>query len=296
MDEKTIDEHLVAIRSGLDDWFEEQPLISGSELNALISRRAYELNIRQLMERPVGAGALKAFADAHLSDRLEQCGNRGGDVVYRKAGSDTVVASSVSAQSIWNSFVSPSTRNHLVYGRDQGVLIAKSTSPVAAQNEVGINTVTLEEHAKIREEFSLLPENLEVPLMLQASQHSSNFQKWVETIRNGSVDLYRRWGLFRRERILELFELRLRDLGFNPVDISNLSGQLAASQRLHFSERKDIPGRQSVAISSRNVSMGEPDELTRNARRIASLAIARMSLDDLRSMRLPLGVLIDIIE
>ena len=86
MDDETFGESLRAITDKLAEWFEGRSLISGSELNALISYSAPSLNVRQVMDRPVGPGALKAFVEAHLADMLEQCGNRGGDIVYRAVG------------------------------------------------------------------------------------------------------------------------------------------------------------------------------------------------------------------
>ena len=297
MDDETFGESLRAITDKLAEWFEGRSLISGSELNALISYSAPSLNVRQVMDRPVGPGALKAFVEAHLADMLEQCGNRGGDIVYREAGSDTVVASSVSAQDIWKCFVSPSTKSHLVFAIDQGVLIAKGTPPRLDRNELGIDHVTLEEHAAIRFEFSSDPGRAENPTIISAEQFSENFPKWIELIRSGDADLYKNWGLFRRARILEIFESRLSRLEIDPVDITNLVTQMGAAQRQQYAERKEANENEREAeLKDRTTARAGGGSHLEDARRIAGMAIERLSLEELRGLRLPLGIILDIVN
>lgn len=290
MDSTDITDDLHAIHEALEAW--PEPTITGSQLYTLIRSAAPKLDIRALVNIPQGSGALTAFIGRHLSGAIERIGNKGGDVLHHIKGRDlTASPSSVSPQ-IWRTFVSPNSAQQLVLKPSTGLLLAREAPASTAEGEMAVAEASPPEHDRIRAEFvSSLPQPVADALNERTGSDPA-FETWVAALREHLPDTFRQWGLFRRQRLAELFAARIRGLELGDVLEPIVLEQIRAAERAAYDGRKGVRAASVKAGGRREQGEGEADAM-RRARRLAHAALDQLSYEELRALKMPLGAMLD---
>lgn len=292
MREYDIQEALRAIRSAIQSW--TGPTITGGQLAALIRASAPGLEIRSIVGIPKGPGALTAFIKAHLSETVERIGSQGSDALLRIVGRDVEPSDDMASPQVWRTFVSPNSDQHLVLSGGGGVILSRDAAASADAGETEIEKATVAEHDLIRAEFvGTLPEHA-LATLGELAAPDAEFEKWIAAIRERLPSSLRDWGHFRRKRLSELLKARIESLSLTEPFQRTVIAQAKASELAAYGKttKAAAASKQSIkAADSRGIGA---DPVT-VARRLAHAAIDLLSYEDLRTLRIPLGVVLDTI-
>lgn len=281
---------IAAITGALRNW--SAATITGGQLNKLIRSAAPRLDIRSVVNMPKGPGALGAFVQKHMPDSFDRVGYKGADVLYRIRGRDaSALPDSASAQ-VWRTFVSPRSNKHLVLDRSAPLLVARDGELSIRDGELEIAKAQPAEHDRIRRAFtaSLPPEAAEA--LERSVATDADFDTWITALRKFLPDSIREWGQFRRRQLAELFTSRITGLGLEPALEAAVLDQVRGAERATYA---NVTSGAAEAVKPQARAGFQPDagdDLART-RRLAHAAVDLMTLDELRAIRLPLGVLLD---
>lgn len=273
--------------------------ITGSQVHSLIQSVAPELNIREVVNIPTGPGALTKFIQDHLSDALERIGNHGGDVLYGIVGHHQPAHGHQDTSSIWRTFVSPGSHLKIAYDREEKKLKLVDEDRLEEDKLVEVPKASLDEHDELRQEFIDQLEPTSAEELNAAVEADSDFQTWIATIRTDFPAIYRAWGNFRKRGLLDLFLDRAGAVGLEEDDHQSLVQQMKASHFAAYDNAKELrfqTGSQPAPKRSQPVRDARPRSEVEEARALVHLAVDLMAHDDLRSIKLPLGVVLDAIH
>ncbi|WP_394654042.1 hypothetical protein [uncultured Sphingomonas sp.] len=291
MREYNINEALRAIRSAIQAW--TGPTITGGQLAALIRAAAPGLEIRTIVGIPKGPGALTEFIKSHLSDTVERIGSQGSDALLRIVGRDVEPSAQTASPQVWRTFVSPNSDQHLVLSGG-GVLLSRETPASADAGETEIGKATVEEHDRIRADFVDTLTEQSVAALGEFAAPDAEFGKWIAAMRERLPGSLREWGHFRRKRLSELFAARIGSLALEKSFERTVLEQVEASEVAAYGKAN-----KAAAAAKRPVKVtdgGDVDaDRVATARRLAHAAIDLLSYEDLRRLRIPLGVVLDTI-
>lgn len=273
--------------------------ITGAQLHALIQSVAPELNIREIVGIPTGPGALTKFIQEYLSDVVERIGTHGGDPLYGIIGHHHPAGGSREVSSIWRTFVSPASYQKIAYDYEDKTLKLLEGDLIAQGNFLEIPKASVGEHDRLRLEFieNLDPgEALEVKAVIEPD---SEFQEWIGALRTEFPSLYRAWGNFRKRKLLDLFLGRADIAELDDTERQNLVEQIKASHFAAYESPKEqkLPAAPSLSLkrTSQTKSYQTFGELGQ-ARALAHRAVDLMAHDDLRAIKLPLGLVLDAMQ
>lgn len=284
---------LAAIETALRD--RANPTITGGQLFSLMQSVAPRLNFRETVAIPRGPGALTEFVRVYLSGILEKIGNQGGDILYRVDGRDTDDLSNEETSNLWKNFVSPSSPRHLILERGSKRLVSRLNPASAENDEVELERASTEEHDQIRADFMATLSSSEADEMAKHVTPGTKFADWILALREHLPEAVRRWGLYRRDRLHDLFLQRVTALSLDATLKEKVINQIRASQHSAYERQKE----------ARSTSFTDPlhgkslagrksqDDLSEAARVLTHAAVDLMSYDELRTLKLPLGIVLD---
>lgn len=292
MREYDINEALRAIRSAIQAW--TGPTITGGQLAALIRAAAPGLEIRSIVGIPQGPGALTEFIKSHLSDTVERIGSQGSDALLRIVGRDIDSSGHTASPQVWRTFVSPNSDQHLVLSGGGGVLLSREAPASADTGETEVEKATVEEHDRIRAKFvDTLPEQ-SIAALGELAAPDAEFEKWIAAMRERLPSSLRDWGHFRRKRLSELFTARIESLALKEPFQRTVLDQVKASEMAAYG--KVTKAAAAAKRPPKTTDGGDVDaDRMATARRLAHTAIDLLSYEDLRTLRIPLGVVLDTI-
>jgi len=289
--EYDINEALRAIRSAIQAW--TGPTITGGQLAALIRAAAPGMEIRSIVGISKGPGALTEFIKSHLSDTVERIGSQGSDALLRIVGRDLEAASSAASPQLWRTFVSPNSDQHLVLSGAGGVLISREAAASIDAGETEVEKATVEEHDRIRADFVKTLPDRSVAL-LGGLAADAEFEDWIAAMREQLPGSMRDWGHFRRKRLSELFTARIKSLAVKELVQQTVIEQVKASELAAYG--KAVKAADAAKRPSKPTKDGgDGTDRVAAARRMAHAAIDLLSYDDLRALKIPLGVMLDTI-
>lgn len=292
MREYDINEALRAIRSEIQAW--TGPTITGGQLAALIRTVAPGLEIRSIVGIPKGPGALTKFINAHLSDTVERIGSQGSDALLRIVGRDVEPSGHTASPQVWRTFVSPNSDQHLVLSGGGGVLLSREAPASAGAGETEVGKATVEEHDRIRAEFvDTLPEP-SVKALGELAAPDADFEKWIAAMRERLPGSVRDWGQFRRKRLSELFTARIESLALTESFERTVLEQVKASELAAYGKAAKAAAAAKRPSEATDGGVVGADRMAA-ARRLAHAAIDLLSYEDLRTLKIPLGVVLDTI-
>lgn len=284
--------------------------ITGAALGMLVRDAAPTLNLRAAVNLPVGTGALARFVDGFLPQLLSKVGQTaqdgtGGDNVYQLIRPTARLPSSDEAdegeqsQDFWNAFVRPSDPRRLYASKHDGTYQLACNVIGDTEGAIHVGKVTPEEFKQLSEDFIAIldatPETAEIASQLRNSQSYSQF---VEILKVAGSAFFVRWSEHRRERVRRLFLERLAVGGLPLDEQQRLLTILDQSQESARHELKATSLARATATQPR--SFAEPtsndDELTPQSRDLLLAVINRMSTQEIRSLSLPFGHVMDALQ
>lgn len=271
------------------------PTITGGQLFKLMREVAPALNYRDIVKIPKGPGAQTAFIEMYLPGAIERIGNQGGDILYKILGHTEDVDRPDSPE-LWNAFVTPSAPTHLVLKALPDGLICRRDPAIPEAGEREIAKASVAELDQLRGDFvaSLPPE--EGVRLTGLAPPEMPFADWTSTLRQHAPAMLRKWGAFRREQLSRIFANRIDALEIDEVLKGRVLEQIKVAERNAY-ERSQPPtharGRAAAVGASNDIGKKSGRDAIAQARSLAHLAVDNMDYEELRALRLPLGVVLD---
>ncbi|WP_157220387.1 hypothetical protein [Flavisphingomonas formosensis] len=271
------------------------PTITGGQLFKLMREVAPGLNYRDIVKIPKGPGAQTAFIEMYLLGVLERIGNQGGDILYKILGHAEDVYRPRSPE-LWNAFVTPSASTHIVLKALPDGLVCRRAPAEAEIGEREIAKASSAELDQLRVAFaeSLPPE--EAARLAGLAPPEMPFADWTSTLRQHAPTTLRKWGAFRREHLARLFAERINALDVDEALKCKAIEQIQIAERNAYERPQRTPPAKA-AVAAPGASIGatyrSDHDVIAQARSLAHLAVDGMDYEQLRSLRLPLGVILD---
>lgn len=242
---------------------------------------------------------LRSFVARYLVDLvLPTDERRGSDFLYRiiHAVSDEGALGRGDGR-LWKSFVALKPSRHLVYDGETAEIGILESLGEASEAIRTIPAVSFAEHAGICRQFyeQLVKSGDEQPLLkaLLADFHPQTYPMWLHALRTSRPPLDKEWGAFRQTAILSLFEGRLGALDVHGERAKQLVLQLRRDheQSMRSKAVEPVAGAESTPQASAPVPPRDAKE--KRARDALHAAVDRMSYEQILSLPLPFGVMLD---
>jgi hypothetical protein len=273
--------------------------ITGGQLYDLMTAVAPNLDFREIVGIRKGPGALTAFVENHLGGVLTKAGNQGGDVLYQV--DDRRIDEPVDHDSVqlWKNFVSPQSPRYIVFEPDRPRLASRLSPASAERGEKDIAKASYSEHDNVRKDFMNSLSEGDRNEINRIAGEDCRFQDWMIAIKEYSFDIVKRWGVWRKDNIFELFCSRIKELNLEEEVNNKIVSQIRNSQKAAYSRAisprvKDVDVSRSTMSELRGTIQGQKFLL--DPRELAQLAIEFMAIDDVRSLRIPLGAILDAMQ
>jgi len=295
---------LASIASAIDSYPEST--IKGVTLANLIKHAARDVDIRQLVNVPVGPGALKKFADvflAHLIRRVDrsQLPPETSDVIFEKIAAQAALPSGPMPSSgdaveddYWSAFVrvSDARKIILIDGNEPSLRLASAAAP----EDAVIEGVSQLEFNKISDEYierlrltpvgEVLADNLKL---------APTYDAFMGILKQAGAHYFMDWSRHRRDALRAIFRQRLGGHGVESAKIDALLLRLdeaqAEARKRRYQQQKEQQAKNAFAGGSHEESSAEYDE--GDMRRLLKLAIDEMSMNEIRAVRIPFGAVLD---
>lgn len=227
-----------------------------------------------------GARSLREFIESNV-DGVLVVGRSGMDVVYgtsvSKDNSPAVAAKAEPVADAWRAWVSPNSPYALAFKIANGnpVLIKRAAN--VPEGHVRIKPTTVEEHRAIARDFlnkvaEPAQDTLRAIVELPDDQW---WRRWLAELKKlGDLTT---WNSFRHMRLRELLKDRLADSALGETARSIAAENVGQRSQPRLKKRDRVP-------QARN-----------DVRAVVAAVIEKMSDDDLRELKLPVGLVLDIL-
>ncbi|NTG08835.1 hypothetical protein [Rhizobium rhizogenes] len=284
---------LSILKSALERW--RDSTITGGQVAALMRSVVPDLDVRAVIDRPKGKGALSEFIQNFLSDALERVGHQGADVLYQIKSSETPTAPAPASPEIWRTFVSPNSPRFLVLKPSIGHLSSRSTPALPAEGEIEVQKATPEEHDGIRADFTAGLPPKDAAALKEHVSDDSDFDSWISALKSHFHEATSQWGHYRRKRLAELLTSRIHSLQLGEPTRQTILEQVKSSELAAYEASKSRvrPEKHAGKQSQRRL---EAVDTASRARQLAHAAVDHLTYEELRELRLPLGAMLDAIH
>lgn len=263
--------------------------VLGSDLGYFIKRTFPEWNLKAEYR------SLHAFIDKELSEFLEHVGKQGGNDVYRNLQFQTSGNTlSGDDRALWTLFSNPQ-RDGAIFVSG-GELIAKPAGAQPAHGESEVPRIRASEYAiLLRKCAGSIPEDLRDRFeAILASNDSSPWSAALNLLRKtGNPSVCRQLENERIDYIIGQFKERLQRLQVSEEQITAFTNQLAESRGRREETKKPIRDVNRLSSSIPKVVAVQDQEGL--LRQVAKAAIDEMTVEQIRALNLPLGLVVDVI-
>jgi hypothetical protein len=278
------------------------PKVNGARLAPLIDTVLPTGTGYRLYVPEAKSAALQSFVKKYLQDVVVPSSERSGtDPLYDIIHVTTAVASEIRTDGqLWRTFVAVSPIKQMYFDRNTAELNLRE--PIAGESPdiAIINSVNIDEHTSICWKFydSLEAEGVEAPMLkaLLEKYEPTLYPVWLKTLRLSKPRLDQKWGEFREAAILQLFKQRLISANVDQTRAEELAIQLS---RDHDQLRKDKGAltAQVPAAIALNAPVHPPkDTKEKQARDLLHAVIDRMSYEQMQSVPIPFGIVLDLVK
>lgn len=294
MTNNEIDTAVGAVRAAIAQ--SQKSTLTGGQIASIIRSAAPNLDVRAAVGIPKGSGALTAFIEQYLSEQLERIGKQGMDTLHHVKGREIQTPSTLASPDIWRTFVSPNSKQHLVLSISTGLLLSRETA-ASSNDELDIPKATTVEHDTIRAEFSKSLPRQALARLEENLLSDAEFEAWIMALRTYAPEEVRRWGHFRRQRLSELLQARVNEAQITTALREKVWAQIHASEAAAYETRKGGGKGAAEHEPAAIATVNDPtNEVLGRARWFAHAAIDRLSYDELRALKIPLGALLDVVH
>ncbi len=255
-----------------------QTPLAGSKL-----RRALDERFPGWSPQSENLRSLREFIAKHVPT-VAICGRAGFDIIYGPASAavphDAATPMDTRSVNAWRVWVSPRSRYTLLLSADRRSLSVASTASTG-DGSLAIQPPGVDFHRTVARDFlTQLPQeshaHLEAAL---SSPDDSWWPRWVEAI--AAAKATTQWQAHRKDRFSRRLRTALEDAGVP----SDAASEMLDSLRSSPEARRPRPSRGK-----------SEDAEVEQVRRIMLAAVARMSLSELRDLRVPAGILLDVLN
>jgi hypothetical protein len=240
--------------------------------------------------RPTDSGTrnLRDFVVSQVPGVCE-LGRSGMDVIYGPSGAEPPVQIAPpppgSPTDLWRVWVSPNSPLVLAVDRAAGTAQAVPRRSPAEPTQCLLEPPSATEHRKIAQEFlSRVPAPLQEQLStIVESATATWWQAWLNRLRG--TEHLAPWNEFRRARLESSLRQRLAEASIAADTADNIVKLVRESHAA-------APTRGEWRLARTVIP---EDESGQSIRRVVALAVQRMSTAELRELRLPLGIVLDVL-
>ncbi len=277
------------------------PLVPGSQLASLVNEalggewtyrdyfHAYDTpNLRKFVRQYIAPEVVS------LTDQRQ-----GSDFLYAIPQKVSAVELAHEGK-LWKSFVAVSPFAQLVYSRKTAAVSALSTSLPVPEDCVVVPAVSLQEHRDLCLQFCDKVEAEGAKAQADALRAVVGgpdgvfYPAWLKVCR-ANKPLDRIWGQFRHDRLLALFEQRLTQAGASAARAAQLKQELALDHEVARAPKQVVEATvATVAIGGASAPRDSRESREKRARDLLKSAADRLTYEQLMSIQLPLGVLLDL--
>lgn len=245
-------------------------------------------------------GGLRKFIQDHCADQVVYVRAQGGDGVYahrsKVDGGVRTEPSRTQISTAWAALVDPNVHAQLAVEPTSGSLHVYASGAEVQGALIRMDKISLEEHRTIARGFLPLTPVASRSSFESALSEDAFWWKWTAAFKTlADREIYVTWMKWRHEKIIELFEERLRSAKLSDDAAAFAIGELDKSKQAKSASTRSIP---ATARSRPTGSAGDlPDtrfgELDVPLRELAHSAIKSMSDGEIRRIWLPLGAVAD---
>lgn len=255
--------------------------IPGSRLSPLLKAQLPDWDPAAL-----GVRNLREFIAAHVPE-VVVAGRSGMDVIYALAGTAAEASASGSSGSVdfWRIWVSPKSPYDLAVDGAKATIRGLRRGEKAEAGEVVLVSPAADVHRSIAQTFlTTLPPSIQPKLQAAFESGSKHWwQTWVRDLRG--ADHLEGWISFRQEQFETQLtdELRAKGLDQSVIDhiMTNVRGN-RGTPRPTTDDVKDKPAKWETIDRAALI-------------RLVTAAVQQLSLAELRELRLPVGVVVDLL-
>jgi len=233
---------------------------------------------------------LSKLISLYLSDVLTADGVQGGDTLYF-VGQKGEPLKVQPEYPFWTAFAKADERRQFaIRDSDKQPTLVEPNADLAGLRV--IPKVLLDDIERMKETFVATQSK---PGQPEYPSTTTPYLQWVAELRESFGQGMNAWSIYRIERIKELFELRLAGMDINPGDRARLLHFLSESQR-----KKPKKPQSGTSDSTRAAAvMQDVSERTLHADQVfrdaIGIVISRLSVVELRELKLPAGLMMDAI-
>lgn len=288
-----------------------QPVLYGAQLGALVKREVPGVDFK-------AHGGLREFCQKYLNRFITwngKKGTNGSDDLYAVV-SDTENALTPDAdwapvagppnEHAWLTFASTAPHRRLAFSTSSGELVVSKQGFEGAVPDAFVEVASVNEKELRQVVEAFLPQvpASEKPLFEDALAIPTNYYaKWLAALRASSDNkLPSKWTNHRISSLLSVFKSRLMELGANDARADELLQELRDSQEVANSVRKrasslvsNSANRPMQMASALPISVDARPEDESLLRLVVQDAVQAMAVDQLRELKLPVGLVLDAI-
>jgi hypothetical protein len=250
--------------------------VLGSRLSALLKARFPDWSPKDF-----GVRSLREFVTDHVTGVI-LAGRSGMDVVYGLEQAPPPADDPQADVNFWRVWVSPKSPYSLAVDRADATLTAVSRGGSAEPGKVLLDPPGVDFHRQVAREFlSSLPADLQPKLQAVLDSASAQWWRtWNRALR--TTEHLAPWSAFRRQKLEDHLSFRVRAAGLEQPVIDAILKKAREQQAL-------TPPR---ARRNTREAFQQPND-GNLLRRIVFESVQRMSIAELRELRLPLGIILD---
>jgi len=279
------------------------PDIIGAELGQFVKRAIAPKTIKSL-------GGLKSLVGNELSEIVEYVDSLSSDTLYRLRVSDqgaTYPSPSPLTDvgpGVWDGFSNPNI--DCVLGVDvSSDRIFVCTPESLAPSIKRLKKMTSDEYRVLAQDYACAQEGEELRTqLLETLQHPNFYPRWISVLRHHarltSVNLLKTWEIKRTELVRARLVQELEQAGIGP-DRAYAMASLVCSRTSQSSykaskQSESPPSKQAKPAIDVVASLPSAAKDLQDLRNLMHQAIDRMSLGDLKEIRVPAGLLLEIYQ
>lgn len=242
---------------------------------------------------------LAAFAELHLGGVVLKTGQRqGSDFLYEVCNAQAVEQARLHG-TLWKSFSAVTPSRKIAYLPRTSELQIFTLEAELPEGFRLIHPISIDEHRTICISFAdkLASDGRAIPMLkdIAANYSVTSYHAWTGVLRANDSELFGEWGLFRLQKIRELFRSRLERFGIGAERVAQLVIYLEEDQQVSRRPKNaaSFMSGSSLAISSNPNATACTSEM--QAREVLRQAIDSMSLDQLKRVQLPFDVVLTLL-
>lgn len=259
----------------ISDLVGEANEILGAHLASLIKQRQPDWDVHSF-----GCTSLSSFIAQHVRS-VYVSGRSGMDYIYKKVP-EGEASDAVATANFWRAWVSPYGRYVLAIDPSSGKVKALPRNASTPSGHLRLEPPTVQAHQELALEFlsqsGADPDGKIAALVLP--DKPTWWQAWYAALRKAG--LAPKWNAFRRNRMQQLL---LQAIGVLPLE-----------QKVKDLAFEEIRSADAIAIKHTAAKAIDPADSLVQARAVAIRAIEQMSEQELRELRLPFGVILDVMR